>query len=295
MKIDIGGTPEFLMLDNTLRIAKLNGCNPDDLVAILDPFDLSRAQRKLELGDYKIKSIKFPVEVPGGAVDMSSDKVKPPKSEEILPLLEAAEQAVIGKLQSTRKNMDINQVKERYSYFKKKLLALSNQTADLRDFMNCLVNLLSPALRIIRLEDILSGNIEIVYEILNRVDIPARAICPSCSRFTELWLKSRYSNCSRCSNPISSEDIIKSGRYIPQAGFFAVITYLCGYRTFSNSEEKTEQARKIMQEIGIIGEPILTYQEPKTRQTMFESYLFGGEETLINNESLTKLIKEEQK
>jgi hypothetical protein len=277
MLIDIGGTPANVLGSNKIYIARANGISSEQLIAILDPFDLSRAERKLELGDYKIKAIKFSVDVPENKNEFNSEMVNSPNYEEFLRLFESAEGAVIGRIQGTYgKRINIQKIKEKYSILKERAKELSQNSGNLREFMDGLIKLLAPGLKIAKLEDILSQNYSIVYEILEKTDIPARAICPSCNCFTEVFLKPRFSYCSNCSKELLNEDIIKSGKYIPQQGFLPVITYFCGYLAYSNSKEKIEQTESIMKMLGKSGSPVVEYKEAEKR-TMFESFLLGGE------------------
>lgn len=270
MKIDIGGTPEKVMESNKFRIARLNGEFEENLVAILDPFDLSRDQRKLYLGDYKTPSIKFSVDVPNGQTNLNSEAVKPPKSKDCATLLESAENSVIGKMQTIYgKRIDISKIKERYNLFKKNIIKLADFSSNLREFMNGLLKLLAPNLEIIKLEDILSRNSSMIYNILEKTDIPVRAICPSCNCFVQMFLRGKTPCCN-----IPGDSVIKCGKYIPQEGFFAVITYLCGYSTYDNSQEKVEQSERIMTLIERKGQVLITYK-PQEKRTMFESYLLG--------------------
>jgi hypothetical protein len=270
--IDIGGTPANILKDNKLAIAKANGLLLDNLVIILDPFDLARAERKIELGAYKTRAIKFPIDVPESEVDLDSENVSPPSPEECKELFENVEAAVIGKIQSIYgRKIRIEKIKERYSKLKENIEVLARDSNNLRNFMNGLIKLLSFGLKTIKLEDILSQNSEIVYNILEKMDIPSRAVCPSCNNFVRLSLRGKTPCCN-----IPADEIIKTGRYIPQNGFLPVITYLCGYCTYSNSQEKMQQAAEILKNMGKNGNPIINYAKIEEK-TMFESYLLGDE------------------
>lgn len=268
--IDIGGTPANILERNLFRVAKLNGIKQERLIAILDPFDLSRAERKLVLGDYKTSAIKFPVEIPNNQTNLNSEKVSPPNPEECRRLLQSVDNLIIGKIQGIySKKLNVIEVRQRYCKFVKDTENLAKISGNLREFMNGIVTLLSPDLKLVKLEDILSRNSQIVCEILEKTDIPVRAICPSCNCFVQMSLREKTPCCG-----ISNGEIIQSGKYIPQAGFFAVILYLCGYEVYSNNTEKEMQAKEIMSRITKTDFLLARYSEMQNR-TMVESYLLG--------------------
>ena len=195
--IDIGGTPASILKNNKFELALANNISKEKLIAIVDPFDLSRAERKISL---KNRKIKIPIKVKN--VNISSDCITP----------------------------------------------------NLRKFMNNLIKLNYPDLKIIKLEKILSENKTIIYNLLKEIEIPVRAICPKCNQFKKIILGNKTPCCN-----ISGEKIINSGRYLPQTGFLCVITYLCGYKTYSNDAIKIEQVKKIMNKLNLKGNPIKTY------------------------------------
>jgi len=276
--IDIGGTPAIVLRRSLDALLNANGINKEQVIAILDPFDLSRTERKLELGNYKINAIKFPVEVPNGLTDLSADEVAAPKKEECRMLFEKAKDVVLGKIQSNYGGrIDFSKVAERYTFAANTIPILAENSKTLREFMNEVLRFLAPGLNTLNLEDLLSKNREIVYEILQKTDIPARAICPNCKRFTEIWLRQEISLCTKCNKPVITDQIIRSGKYIPEKGFFGVITFLCGYKMFSNSTEKMSQAGKIMSDIGRMGSPLFNYKEQNEEITVFEYFLLGDQ------------------
>jgi len=271
--IDIGGTPANILKNNKLILTKSNGIQIEDFVAILDPFDLARNERKLELGDYKIKALKFPVDVLYNKTELNAECVNSPSVKECKDLFEYAENAVIGKIQNVYgKIININKIKEKYELLKQNVEKLAGTSTNLREFMNGLIKILAPNLKTIKLEDILSRNVSVIYDILEKTDIPIRAICPICNCFVQMCLKGTTPCCD-----YPAKEIMKSGRYIPQEGFLPVIIYLCGYQTLSNNQEKIEQTTRIMGMIGKQGNPIITYKKCGNEKTIFESFLFGGE------------------
>lgn len=278
MLIDIGGTPSNILGRNKYDVAAAEGISLKKLIVILDPFDLSRSERRLELGDYKIKAIKFSIEVPGGQTNLTSEKVVPPTMEYCQNQLNKIEGIVLGKIQSEYgKYINMKKIKDRFSVFRKRVEGLAENSINLREFMEGLVKLLVPRLSFVKLEEVLSKNSKIVFDILNKLDVPARTICNNCNRFIDISLRKKELECPFCNAKLFCKDIIDSGKYIPQKSFLPVITYLCGYLTYSNSQEKIEQVRRIMKVIQKNGEPIKTYQEPKIKMTMFESFIFDGQ------------------
>jgi histidyl-tRNA synthetase len=215
MLIDIGGTPEKIIEDKKLELAKANGILQEQLIAILDPFDLSRAQRTI---NYKGKKIKFPIN--SKEVELNSEK----------------EPVVISKKWP-------DEIKE-----------VANYSSNIRELMNNLVLFFYPNLKIIKLEEVLSKNKDKVYNILTKTKIPVRAICPKCNKFRKTVL----GNNSMCCN-LNDKEIINSGKYIPQNGFLSAITYLCGYRTFSNDKEKAIQLEEIRKKLRFKGNPLVNY------------------------------------
>lgn len=217
--IDIGGTPANIFEKRKFEIAKYNGISESQLVAILDPFDLSRYERTFKYNGLKIK---FPIK--SNDVDLDSEK-EPVIIPNNLPL----------------------QIQE-----------IAKSSNNLRDLMNNLVKFFYPNLKTIKLERILSKNKKIIYQVLKKMKIPVRSICPKCNKFRKII----FGGNEMCCN-VKDEELIDLGRYIPQQGFFAVIIYLCGYKTFSNDQEKIEQSKRIMKSLGIAGKPIKTYIKQK--------------------------------
>ena len=276
--IDIGGTPEKILEKNNYLLAQNNGINPARIVAILDPFDLARAQRKLLFGEYKIGSINFSVNVPKGYTDLSSETVSPPKPDECKILFERARDGVIGKIQSSYgKRIKVIELSRKYDYFMNQTIRLAQDSKNLREFMNGIVKILAPDLRTVKLEEVLSDNYGKISKLLEKTDIPVRAICTNCNRFTDFYLRQDFPACQRCNSTISCREIMQTGRYIPQNGFFAVITFLCGYKTFSNSEDKAKQISEINNILGINTTPLLNFKETRTKRTLFEYFLLGEE------------------
>ena len=296
MKIDVGGTPASVIRNNRIIKMEYNNLDTSTAVAILDPFDISREERKLELGSYKFKSIKFPIDIRGSIEDISSEKISAPSPNVCFQLFQNAKDNILGTIKSRYPNkIDLKTLNERYNLFQKKAMGLAAASKNLREFMNGLISLLCPNLKLITLEEVLSKNAEIVRNILKKTEVPVRAICPSCGRFNYILLGNNNSLCKNCQSLLNEKELINSGRYIPQQGFLTVITYLSGYLTFSNNKEKEERTSKIFKILGLDDYPLQNYTLPLNCLTMFESYLFDNKETLINNENLTKSSKEDAK
>ena len=213
--IDIGGTPAKLIESNKLELAKANGISEKQLIAILDPFDLSRVERRIK---YKSYNIKFPI-----------------NSKEVNRTSET-EQVIVPE------------------NIPKEIKEIVNNSKNIRELMNNLVKFFYPTLKTIKLEEVLSKNKNAVYSILKKIKIPVRAICPKCNKFKKIWLGDNFMCCN-----VEDSEIINSGRYVPQEGFLPVITYLCGYKTFSNSIEKKEQIKKIKEILKFKGNPLVNY------------------------------------
>jgi hypothetical protein len=205
--IDIGGTPANILKKDTYSLALNNGIKKEDLVAILDPFDLSRSERTFLFNGKKVK-----VAISSKEVNLDSEKEKI-ISPEGFPLSE-----------------------------------------NLREFMNNLVRMKYPFLKLIKLEIVLSENKEIILDLLKKIKIPVRAVCPRCNMFRKIILGKEEMCCGVCDN-----EIINRGKYVPQQGFLSVITYLCGYKTFSNDPIKKEQIEKIRELIEFEGDPLVNY------------------------------------
>ena len=288
MLIDTGGTPERILMKDLPQIMALNNLNKEQLIAILDPFDLARAQRKLEFGDYKTKSLNFSVEVPNGCVELSSEFVSPPKPEECRKLFDSAESCIIGKLQSIYgKRINLPEARERYALLREEVVGIAEKSGNLREFMNGLVRILLPGLRTVKLEEVLSQNKAIVYEILRKTDFSARIICPRCNMFYEDSLGKGNSVCTKCNMENLNRQIIESGRYIPQKGFLPAITYLCGYLTFSNDQDKPIQTNEIFAKLGIKGDAIMPYKTPEKGRTMVERFILGYSNKYKNAEGVS--------
>jgi len=268
--IDIGGTPAKVLELNKIGNALNKGVKPEQLVYILDPFDLSRAERKLIFGNYSIKGLKFNVDVP--STDLSSEYVDGPDSYEIISLMNRFKPKILGNLVNKYRGIDKNALENRYEELKDKITKLSEISANLREFMNRLIILLSPEpIEIMPLEKIFSENKEIVYNLLDKIgDINIRAICPRCKQFNEMSLKQETPCCG-----VSSNEIIESGKYIPEQGLFPVLTTLCGYiPELSDGLEYIEPAAKILEKLGV--EPLFIVDDQENQLTMFESYMLKG-------------------
>jgi hypothetical protein len=270
MIIDFGGTPANILKSNALDFKKIK----QESIFILDPFDLSREERTIFLGECKIK---FPIEIRNLSVDASSEFCSAPDYNKTKELLESS----IGKLPIEIKNKLIEKI----------LFVLSN-SKNLREFMGGLVKLVYPSVKFVRLEEVLSINSDKIKNLLLKTEIPIRTVCPECKRFTRLILP-KEEKCTKCSKKISSEQIINSGEYIPQEGFFAILTYLCGYKTFSKSEAKRLQIKEINKKLNTKFEPLFYDEDFNIKTTSFERFIEKTKEEIYLNKQ--KLIVEGEK
>jgi len=272
-KIDIGGTPSNILGKTKPTIAQSMNYSNRNMALILDPFNLARIERFLPLGDqYKIKQIKFSVEVPEGNIDLSSEAVSAPNPENIRTKLLNAKSKVIGKIIGNYgwRILDKQELERRYNQLTEEIPQLSSESPNLRHFMNSLVERFNPDLQIILLEDLFSKNQDKVYQLMEKFKIPARAICPDCNTFQNTILGDNLSCCN-----ISGDRIIKSGKFIPEEGFFPVLTYLSGYKTFTpERREYIQRAQKILEEFGIKDDNVaVEYKIPKEQLTAVEDFL----------------------
>ncbi len=271
--IDVGGGSSNILERNTIAIALASGIKPEQLVIVLDPVDLSRADRELPLGDYKIKKIKFKVDVP--ETDRSSEAVAPPTPDSCEASFESARSGVMGSMinQYNKRLIDRNELDRRYTFLKNKVVDLSKNTTNLREFMKGLVSVLLPApIKMILLEEVMSKNTEVVYELINKFkDVEYRAICPSCKLFVIDKAGKELGCCG-----VESDEIIQGGKYILQDGFFTAAMYLSGYTPFLSSSSKYGKlARDIMQKVGKEFKAVI-YEKPLYNKTMFEDYMLRG-------------------
>ncbi|MEM4703057.1 MAG: HisS family protein [Candidatus Pacearchaeota archaeon] len=207
--IDIGGTPANILEKKKYGLAIKNGTPKEKIVAILDPFDLSRKERTFE---YNGKKIKLKIKSRNVNLNSEIEKVAVPEGLPFFGIM------------------------------------------NVREIMNNLVKFFYPNLKTINLEEVLSKNKQIVYGILKKTKTPVRAICPSCNQFRRILLGEN----SMCCN-VKDNEIIDSGKYIPQEGLLPVILFLCGYKTFSNDKEKSKKIKNIQKIIGFKGNPLVNY------------------------------------
>lgn len=274
--IDIGGTPSNILGKTKKNFAYSLGYQTNNLMIILDPFNLARIERYLPIGDnYKIKQIKFSVNVPEGNTDLSSEAVSAPDPEKIKQDLIIAKPKILGKIIGDYgwKITDKKELERRYNQLIQEIPDIANNSLNLRQFMNSLVKKFTGQINTILLEDLFSKNPNITYDLMKKFKIPARAICPECNTFQNIILGEDLSCCN-----VPSDIIIKSGRFIPEEGFFPVLTYLNGYKTFTpKGREYIQNAQKILNKMEIPNDTVaVEYDDPEKQLTAIEFYLLDG-------------------
>lgn len=269
-RIDIGGTAQNVLEKNKIEFVLASGIKEEQIIIVLDPFDLSRAERRLPIStDCKTKFIKFEVDV--GAVNDSAETVSPPSAKSIIQSFEQNKLIIVETLiNKYRKEVDLQKLGYQYDLLKDSIAKTARGSKNLYEFMSRLTSLLvPPQVKIIPLEQVLSKNTQVVYNLLKRFDINARAICPNCNKFAKVSLKDKTLCCS-----VSADKIIENGKYIPEDGFFGVILYLSGYIPCISSESKYGPlAIEILKKYGIDEPRFVIYDKLQNQRTMFESYI----------------------
>jgi len=261
--IDFGGTPEKIMESNPVEIL-LKKADNYQMIAILDPFDLSRAQRRFVLSK-KCPRIKFSV----GNINSekySADKFKV-CIEEAKQSLELAENYVLN-LFPGFKGKDIARV---YSEFRQEAINIAKNSLSLRDFMNSLFKYLLPAeIKTERMEDILSKNKDKIYSLLEKYPINVRAFCPECGK-TE-WTNINKDNLEELVCCIPKRRLIETGSYIPEGKFLRLIVALGGITSLIDSE-----CDYLNEAIDLLDKNFKSYnvliKDKYSESTMFESYM----------------------
>ncbi len=320
MPIDLGGTPDNVLAQDKDRIAYGLGYKPEQLVIILDPIDLARQSRTIELGDFPINRIKFEVRDgaimnmltgeeedgvrAGGTTDFSAEKAPPPLQAEVQKRFELAKPKVIGNLLSNYEWKTRDGWKEsqrRYDEMAARIASIAGTAPNMREFMNSVVAYLFSPIKTIRLEEVFAKNpnatrylIEVVKkvgwdkkeitkdeggnitgEVITReYKIPARAVCPLCNLFVDSHLGEELNCCG-----VPADEIIASGKFIPEWGFLPILTYLNEYRIFTREgKDYINTALKLMKELGAIkeGDTPFVLHPSEAKVAKFESKLVDG-------------------
>jgi hypothetical protein len=274
--LDIGGTPANLLAKDKVGMFLSRGIRPEQLVAIVDPFDLSRVERTLKLAEYATtKNLKFSVDVPG-TEKVSSQVVSPPRREKLVQAIDQSKgklvEAVCNHYGIFGKN-EKRLVAGRYDLFKEKVMQTMDSSANLRDFMEALVPALSPIpLSMKRLEGVLSQEAAVVEEILKKRDIEARTFCGECGKMNHYTFNKDHLDETVCCTT-TARDLIQKGSYVPEDSMLPVLAYLAGFTPcIVQGREYGLKAIKILKDLGKFDKPIVMYSG-KPEKTMFESFL----------------------
>jgi hypothetical protein len=273
--LDIGGTPANLLAKDKIGLFLSRGIRPEQLVAVVDPFDLSRVERSLELSDAgSVKRIKFSVEV-GDNEKVSSEKAEPPAAEEILrQFLENKGRIVdavcnkYGILRGEPKK----RIGARYDLLQARVIEISQTAPNLREFMNRLVELLSPfPLRIKKLEGVLAENLPLVREVLKNHEIKARVFCPDCGKMTPYSFNlNKLEEKVCCSN---ADAILRAGSYVPEEGMLPALVYMAGINPcIAQGREYGLKAIEFLKSMGEFKRPLVMYSG-RPERTMFEAFM----------------------
>lgn len=185
--IDAGGTPAYAITSKKYE-KLLQKIDKENVILILDTFDLSRKERTISVNSAKIK---FQIEVKD--VNLSADAVPAPKSYVV--------------------NGEISPELKTY------LNLLINNCKTLREFMNSLIKYVAKDLKTCLLEDVLASIKERVKKIVEKTQITARAVCPVCNKFNKIILREKT---------CCGADVLETGRYVPQDGYLRPFLLLAG-------------------------------------------------------------------
>lgn len=208
----------------------LQKVSKENIILVLDPFDLSRNERTIVVGDVKIK-----FELDANDVKLSADAIPAPKT------------------YKTNKEIDAE--------LKDVLNNLCSECKTLRDFMNCLVCYFAKDLKICLLEDVLISIKDKIKQLAKAKQIPVRAICPICNKFCRINLGGET-----CCG--ASEEIIDTGRYIPQEDYFRPFLLLAGITPTIPDSKMIEDFKKRCKELDIEAKYIMINN--KNNQTEVE-------------------------
>ncbi len=274
--IDIGGTPDNVLSQDKASIAYKIGLKPEQLVLILDPMNQARAGRSLSLGNFTVNKIKFPIDEVDDQ-DFSAELAPSPDSNYIKQKFADVKSKVIGNIfdkYTWRIKNNIKVVEKRYNEISSKITFLAKESPNMREFMNSIVAYLFSPIKVIKLEDIFAKNPENTYALIEKFSVPVRAVCPLCNLFIKNTLGEELACCG-----VAPEKIIKGGTFIPEEGFFPILTYLNGYRMFlRDNHEYLEKVPELLSKAKLLKEtnPFVTYPSSEPRVAKFESKLIEG-------------------
>ena len=211
-KIDIGGTPAFVINAREYEVI-LQKFSKERVILVLDPFDLSRNERTIVVNGVRIK-----FEIDANDVNISADTIPAPKT--------------------------YKANKEMGAELKGVLDDSCRECKTLRNFMNSLVCYFTKDLKICLLEDVLISIKDKILQIIKTKQIPVRAICPICNKFCRINLGEKT-----CCG--ASKEIIETGRYIPEKGYFRPFLLLAGIIPSIPETEMIAEFKKRCEELGV--------------------------------------------
>lgn len=274
--IDIGGTPANVLEKGKLAFLLSRGIKQEQIIFVVDPFDLSRVERALIVSDVgTVKRFKFQVKVPG-TERISSEYIEAPDRKQVLQLFQDNKGKIVDALSGKYKFFKKDQkalLSERYELMKSAVLDVADSSKNLREFMNSLIQVLSPVpIKLKKLESVLIENQEKVYDILKQRSIEARVFCPDCGRMVPYTFNNENLRENICCS-VTAEDVIKKGSYVPEEGMLPTVLYLCGITPCVGRDSSYgAKALDIVKSLGKLNRPFIRYTgEPN--KTMFEDFM----------------------
>lgn len=277
-QIDIGGTPINILEKGKIGFILDRGIRAEQMVVVVDPFDLSRVERSLVLSDVgKVKKFKFPIKMSeeGRTERLSSEYVDAPTREQILQLFQDSRGKILSALYSKHQIFKPDRQKElarRYDKLQRRVAQSAEQSENLRVFMNSLIEILSPTtIELKSLESVLSKNQKRVYDVLRQRDINVRVFCPKCGRITPYAF-----NINRLKEEVcctTADMVVKKGSFVPEEGMLPTLLYLSGITPCVGKESNYgKKAIRILKDLGKFDRPFIMYSR-KPNKTMFEEFM----------------------
>jgi len=273
--LDVGGTPANVLEKGKLGFLLDSGIKPEQLVIVVDPFDLSRIERSLILGNEGgVKRFKFSAEVPGSE-KTSSEYARSPLKDDVMLLFQGNRGKILDSFYRKHQIFKPDAKKiisVRYDSLQAQVTECASKSKNLRDFMNSLIGTLSPVpVKLTYLESVLAENKTTVYDVLKQRDIEARVFCPGCGKITPyVFSQARIEEKVCCS---TANEIIEKGSFVPEEGMLPTLLYLSGITPCLGKDSSYgAKAIDILKSLGRFDRPFVMYSgSPK--ETMFEYYL----------------------
>jgi hypothetical protein len=271
--IDVGGTPAKIIEKGKKRL--LDNCQipSKQRIFVLDPFDLSRAERTITLIEKPTpRRIKIPLKsyLP---VETSSDYSERPNVEDLITRFEENRTQFIDSLYQQR-NLKTNkkETHERYDQFLSGLDGKRESIKSLRDLMDLIILKLDDLnTNHQRLERILEKHPGLLPSILEYQNVKTRIFCPECQKITSRELRGDEQNPLCCTTTFDS--FLRSGRYIPEGPVLTAILFCAGINPLINKNSPyLGKTIDILKKLGKLDRPMLVYDEEQV-PTMVESYL----------------------